>query len=255
MVPALAPLLGQGILFFASWQAIFWFIFTFALLGTIWMHFRQRETLLAQDRRPFSVSTIISGTIETVTNPVSLGYTFISGILFGAFVSYLSTAQQIMQVQYGLGEMFAVYFGILAIAYGFASFINSRLVTKFSMQKVCLFFLVLHTTISLAFSILTIMQSGNLIFPVFYVYMLLTFFCLGALFGNFSSLALQPFGHMAGIATSVISAIQTLLAVMVGGIIGQLYNGTVQPLIACFLACGVITLLIFLRIRNPKKVG
>ena len=255
MVPALAPLLGQGILFFASWQAIFWFIFAFALLGTIWMHFRQRETLMALDRRPFSVSIIISGTIETVTNPISLGYTFMSGLLFGAFVSYLSTAQQIMEVQYGLGEMFAVYFGILAIAYGFASFLNSKLVTKFSMQKVCLFFLVLHTTISLAFCILTITQSGNLVFPVFYVYMLLTFFCLGALFGNFSSLALQPFGHMAGIATSVISAIQTLLAVIVGGIIGQLYNGTVQPLIACFLACGVVTLLIFLRIRNPKLIN
>lgn len=29
MVPALAPLLGQGILIFASWQTIFWFIFVF----------------------------------------------------------------------------------------------------------------------------------------------------------------------------------------------------------------------------------
>lgn len=250
MVPALAPLLGQGILFIASWKMIFWFIFVFATIGMVWMHFRQRETLLPENRRQFSFSVIFSGAAETAKNPITLSFTFASGIMFGAFVSYLSTAQQIMQVQYELGDLFALYFGLLAIAYGASSYLNSKLLSKYTMQQVCFFFLVLQTLISFAFYLLSIAFDGNLPFNIFYTYMLANFFCIGALFGNFSSLALQPFGHMAGIATSVISSIQTIVAVIIGVTIGQFYNGTVQPLIVSFLLCGLVTLMIFLNIRN-----
>lgn len=250
MVPALAPLLGQGILIFATWQAIFWFIFVFALLGVTWMHFRQRETLAPENVRLFSFQSFFSGLIETVKHPVTIGYTVAAGIMFGAFVSYLSTAQQIMEIQYELGELFPAYFGLLAIAYGFSSFLNAKLLIKFTMEQVCLTFLSLQVLISAGFLTYSIMTGGDLPFNLFYSYMLATFFCLGSLFGNFSSMALQPFGHMAGLATSVISAIQTLLAVIVGGFIGQMYDGTVQPMIAGFMVCGFATLLIFLTIRN-----
>ena len=250
MVPALAPLLGQGILVFYSWQAIFWFIFTFALVGVIWMHFRQRETLASENVRNFTFASFLSGLIETVKHPVSLGYTLASGIMFGSFVSYLSTAQQIMEVQYRLGNLFPAYFGLLAIAYGISSYLNSKLLLKFTMEQICLFFLSLQVVISIGFLTLSVMTGGDLTFHIFYPYMAATFFCLGSIFGNFSSMALQPFGHMAGLATSVISAIQTLLAVLVSGIIGQSYNGTVQPMIAGFLICGIVTLLIFLSIKN-----
>ncbi|HRW28987.1 MAG TPA: hypothetical protein P5227_03280, partial [Emcibacteraceae bacterium] len=175
---------------------------------------------------------------------------FASGTMFGAFVSYLSSAQQIMQVQYNLGELFPIYFGILAIAYGVSSYINSKLVARYTVEQVCFFFLVLQSSLSLAFLILSSFSGGNLTFELFYFYQMANFFCLGCLFGNFSSMALQPFGHMAGLATSVITSIQTLLAVLVGGTIARLYNGTVQPMIAGFFLCGAVTLLIFLKLRK-----
>ena len=250
MVPALAPLLGQGILLFATWHAIFWFIFFFALFGAIWMHFRQRETLTPENTRPFSISTIISGGIETVKNPIAMGYTVMTGILFGSFVAYLSSAQQIMEIQYELGDLFATYFGILAFAYGVSSYLNAKLLSRFDLHRICFFYLVLHVIISLIFYLSSIMLSDNLPFTLFYIYMMATFFCLGGLFGNFNSMALKPFGHMAGIATSVISAIQTFLAVIVGGLIGHSYNGSVQPLILSFLISGMLTLAIFISIRK-----
>ncbi|MEZ5758083.1 MAG: multidrug effflux MFS transporter [Emcibacteraceae bacterium] len=252
MVPALAPLIGQTILLFAGWQAIFWFIFFFAVAGVTWMHFRQRETLAIENVRSFSFKPILYGMIETVKHPISLGYTFASGTMFGAFVSYLSSAQQIMQVQYNLGELFPIYFGILAIAYGISSYINSKLVARFTIEQVCFFFLVLQSSLSLTFLIVSIFSGGNLTFELFYFYQMANFFCLGCLFGNFSSMALQPFGHMAGLATSVITSIQTLLAVLVGGSIARLYDGTVQPMIAGFFLCGAVTLFIFLKLRNQS---
>lgn len=252
LVPALAPLLGQGILIFATWQAIFWFILIFALVSVIWMHFRQRETLNAQTHRVFSIRLIISGAADVIKNRTSLGYTMASGIMFGAFVSYLNTAQQIMAVQYGLGLMFPIYFGILALAYGFSSYLNSKLLNTYSVQQVSRSSLILQVVISIGFLGFSLIADGNLTFSAFFIYMLLNFFCLGPLFGNFNSLALQPFGHMAGLATSVISAIQTLAAVVVGGIIGQMYDGTVMPIIAGYFGCGIITLLIFQTLQRHK---
>lgn len=253
MVPALAPLLGQIILIFFSWHAIFWFILIFGLVGVIWMHFRQRETLAIENVRVFSFKVILSGIIETTKNYISLGYTISSGIMFGAFVSYLSTAQQIMSVQYNLGQLFPLYFGVLALVYGFSSYLNSKLLNKFTMQQMILGALTMQVSISLGFLALCMWSGGNLSFVVFYIYMIFNFFCLGPLFGNFNSLALQPFGHMAGIATSVISAIQNLFAVLVGAFIGQMYDGTVQPMIAGYFGCGVITLMIFQALQRYNK--
>jgi DHA1 family bicyclomycin/chloramphenicol resistance-like MFS transporter len=246
MVPALAPLLGQGILIFASWQTIFWFIFVFALISATWMHFRQRETISLEKVRSFSLTVIFSGILETIKNRISMGYTLASGIMFGAFVSYLSSAQQIMEIQYELGRMFPLIFGFLAIVYGFASFLNSKLLNKFSMHQICLASLVLQVSLSSIFLIISLANNKDITFNLFFTYMILNFFCIGPLFGNFNSMALQPFGHMAGLATSVISSIQTLSAVVVGIIIGQAYDGTVKPIILGYMLCGMGTLLIFL---------
>jgi DHA1 family bicyclomycin/chloramphenicol resistance-like MFS transporter len=79
------------------------------------------------------------------------------------------------------------------------------------------------------------------------------FFCFGILFSNFNTLAVQPLGHIAGMANSVISTIQTLISVVLGSFIGQAYDGTIQPLILGFLICGICTFIIVLRIHSSNR--
>ena len=122
LVPALAPSVGQAILFFTGWRAIFGLFIILGLSGLLWLHFRQPETLPKDKRLEFSLSTIIAGTLETLKHPVARGYMVASGLIFGAFVGYLSSAQQILQIQYKLGNLFSIYFGCLALAIGFSSF-------------------------------------------------------------------------------------------------------------------------------------
>ena len=59
-----------------------------------------------------------------------------------------------------------------------------------------------------------------------------------------NTLAVQALGHIAGIASSVISSLQTLLAVSLGGVIGYFYNNTVLPLVGGFSLCGMVSLFI-----------
>ena len=130
LVPAVAPTLGQAILLFSDWRGIFWLLFVAGLTGVLWLYFRQPETLVKEKRLKFSSSTIISGIKETLTNQVARFDMVAAGIRFGAFVGYLSSAQQILQEQYNLGNLFSVYFGGLALAIGFASFVNARLLGR-----------------------------------------------------------------------------------------------------------------------------
>ena len=253
MVPVLAPSVGQVILLFASWRAIFFLLLAFALIGVIWLHLRQPETLAIEKRLPFSLSVIGQGISETLKHPQSRTYTIAAGIMFGAFIGYLSSAQQILQIQYQLGSTFSLYFGFLALAIGMASFANSKLVMIFSMEKLCIIALTLISLLSLLFYFYASHYNGQPPLVALMSYLSLTFFCLGILFGNFNTLALHPLGHIAGVATSVISTLQTLLSVMVGYVVGQAYDGGVLPLVGGFLICGAITLLLMAYIMKVNK--
>lgn len=253
IVPALAPSIGQLILWVAHWRAIFLFVLAVAATGLALLYFRQEETLAEEHKRPFSPGSIWAAIKETITHPTTSLYTIAAGIVFGSFIGYLSSAQQILQLQYDTGEMFSIYFGTLAIAIGFASFTNSKLVMKFQIEKLCLWALFGLTALSIAFFSYYQLNGGQPNLAMFLLYLGLVFFCFGILFGNLSTLAVQPLGHIAGIATSVVASVQTLISVAVGVAIGGAYNGTIMPLTFGFALCGVSGFLLALLARKRSK--
>lgn len=256
LVPALAPFLGQVIMNLAGWRSIYAFFMLIAIGICTWLYLRQPETLHPEFRRGLSISTIWKGCVETVSQTLSMGYTIASGLVFAAFVGYLNSSQQILQVQYQLGDDFAFYFGGLALAIGLASYANSKLVMSFGMERICFSALLVMFPMATLFWAYSYQTNGHpkLLFLVIYLFM--TFFCLGLLFGNINTLAVAPLAHIAGIANSVIGSIQTLLSVLIGGAIGQMYQGNTMPLINGFvlLSFSALALLIWLH-RKRLSAG
>jgi MFS transporter, DHA1 family, multidrug resistance protein len=250
IVPALAPSLGQLILFVSDWRSIFGLIVVAAAASLLWTFLRQPETLAPERRRRFAASVIGAGIVETLRHPLSRAYTLASGIIFGGFIGYLNSAQQILQLQYRLGDAFSLYFGVLAAAIGLSSFINARLVMRFGVERPSFLALLVLSGCSLVFALVAgeVSEAAGL-WP-FMAYLIIAFFCFGILFGGFSTLAVQPLGHIAGVATSVISSLQTLVSTLVGGIIGWCYNGTVLPLVWGFFFCGTVSLAIMVYVRR-----
>jgi DHA1 family bicyclomycin/chloramphenicol resistance-like MFS transporter len=72
--------------------------------------------------------------------------------------------------------------------------------------------------------------------------MFLNFFCSGILFGNFSSIAMEPMGRIVGMASAITTSLSTLIALTLGGLLGQLYNGTLVPLISGFAVLSLAAL-------------
>ncbi|SMF77429.1 multidrug effflux MFS transporter [Pseudobacteriovorax antillogorgiicola] len=253
LVPVLAPTVGQGILFVGSWRTIFGLFLVMSLLTVSWLAWRQPETLKEENRKSFNLKVILSGFRETILHPKSRAYTITAGVMFGGFVGYLSLSQQLLQVAYGLDEMFSVYFGAMALAVGFSSFANSRLVMLVSMEKLCATALLLGSVISAIFFTYAYFKGGLPRIEFLTVYFLGTFFSLGLLFGNLNAMAVEPLGHIAGTANSVISSIQTLISVVIGTAIGSFYEGNVLPIVGGFFACTTLSLIVILTVKKESS--
>ncbi len=242
MVPAIAPSVGEGIMFIASWRYIFILYIVYAMIIALWIFFRLEETLPPERRIPLNLHNLANGFRSVVGNRVTLCYTACMGIIFGSFMGYLNSSQQIFQEQFGAGKMFSVYFGMLALVLGSASLLNSRFVEKLGMAYICRRAVLSITLASAVF--LALHGVADIKLWMFLTYAAVMFFSFGLVFGNFNALAMEPMGHIAGIAAAVIGCVSSIISMTLGSVIGQLYNNTLVPISAGFLVLGTLTLVI-----------
>jgi len=240
MVPAVAPGVGQLIMAAASWRAIFVFLFVFGAVSFAWFALRQPETLAPELRTEYSLRRIARGIAEAAGQRAALGYTVALGMVFGAFLGYLNTAQQIFQQLYELGALFPLYFAALALAIGAASWVNARLVMRFGMKFLSLRAALALCALSLAFLATLLVTGGKPPLWLLMAWCLSAFFCVGILFGNLNTLAMEPLGHIAGVGAAVVGSLATFIAVPLGTFIGQSYHDSVTHLVAGFAVLGVL---------------
>lgn len=242
LVPIIAPALGQGVLLLSGWRTIFGAFLALALLSLAWFTIRQPETLEREKRIPFSVRRITATVRIILGNRSALGYAITAGLVSGFFLGYLNSAQQIFQEEYSLGRQFPLYFAALALSIGGASFFNARLLLRHTMQWLSRRALLFISAFSAAFFLLVLKQQGDPPLPALMVYLFVTFFSTGILFGNLNALAMETLGSIAGIGAGIVGSLSTFISLIIGTAIGQSYDGTVRPLTAGFLILSLASL-------------
>jgi len=243
IVPIIAPAIGQGILLVAHWRVIFELLLIIGLVTFIWFYFRLPETLPETKRHTFSFAQTTKSALIICKNWHVVAYTLTSGLVFGVFMAYLGMAQLIFQQLYGLGESFPLYFAAIAASIGLASIVNGKLVVRHGMLKITYIGLIGLTCVSVPFIWVASWYGGVPPLWLLMSYFLIALFCVGLLFGNLSSLAMEPLGKMAGVGASVVSFLSSILYIPIAIFIGYAYNQTVLPLIASFAICGTAGLL------------
>ncbi len=243
LVPAIAPSIGQGLIFVLPWEFTFVVLLAMAVVAFVWFGTRQPETLAPENRRPLSVSSLVSGCIEILSMRTVLGYTLAMGCVFGAFLSYLSASRQVFQDALNAGEMFAIYFGLASLAIGAASLLNSLLVMRLGMRLLTQSALIGLVLLSGVFFAAFHALDGQPSVALFMTWQLAAFFCVGLLFGNLNALAMEPLGKMAGLGAALVGSISTFISLPFGWLIGRMYDGTVLPLVGGFCALGLAALI------------
>lgn len=247
-VPAIAPSVGQGILLVASWREIFLLYIAYSLVLLGWLALRLEETLPPDRRIPLRAPTIATGFSEVIRNRATMTYTLCMGLCFGSFIGYLNSSQQIFQDQFAVGKLFTLYFGLLALVLGIASLLNARIVGKLGMRRVCLGSFVTITTAS------ALVLGCHLIVPItlplFLLYAAILFFSFGLVFGNLNAMAMEPMGHIAGIASAIIGSVSSVISMVIGSVIGQLYDNTLVPITTGFFIFGALSLILVVSVQG-----
>jgi DHA1 family bicyclomycin/chloramphenicol resistance-like MFS transporter len=228
IVPILAPALGEGILALAPWRWIFGFLTVAGLLALLWSALRLPETRHREDRMPLSFGALALALRTVLRDRCSIGYTIALGFMFGNLMSYIGSAQQIFVDTYGLGSLFPVAFGGIACFMALSSLVNSRLVMRLGMRRISHAALLAYIGVCGAMAIAGYPEQPPLL--VFCGFLAATFFFFGLTVPNFNAMAMEPLGHVAGMASSVLGSYTTTAGAFFGWLIGQAYDGTVRPL-------------------------
>ncbi len=244
IVPIIAPAFGQVILFVAPWEWIFGVLAIFGVIMLAWTYLRLPETLLPGNRRPLNVLNALGAYSEVIRTPVTFGYMCASGIVFGALFSFIASSQQVFVEVFGRTGDFAFWFAGIAGMLACANFTNSRLVEKVGMRRISHTALVLFTLLAGVSAISTILFGENLyrFYPLFMV----TFACFGLMGSNFSALAMEPLGKIAGTASAAYGFATTTVSSLIGMAIGLAYDKSTVPLMTGFVCLGLAALVVVL---------
>jgi len=250
IIPMIAPAIGQVILFVAPWQWIFVVLALFGLFLLVWTWMRLPETLPEDARKPLNLASAFGSYLEVGRSRVTFGYMCASGIIFGALFSFIGSSEQVFRDVFGQEETFAFWFAGIAAALAGANFFNSRFVERVGMRRLSHGAMVFFILMSSALALRTWLFGESLywFFPMF----TLTFACFGMMGANFSALAMEPLGKIAGTASAAYGFATTTVSSLLGMAIGSYYNGTTLPLILGFVALGVGSLIVVLITEKGK---
>jgi len=181
---------------------------------------------------------------QTLTNRQTLGYALAAGGLMGSLFAYVFCSQQIFTEIYGLGRYFPLAFAGIAVGTAIAGFLNSRFVGRIGMRVMSHGALVGFVAVAAVLLVGAALDMMPL--PLFMALSALMMFAFGLMIANFTALAMEPQGHIAGTASSLYGSITTLLGIGIGTTIGQSYDGTLLPFATGFFLCTLASLAVVL---------
>jgi DHA1 family bicyclomycin/chloramphenicol resistance-like MFS transporter len=149
----------------------------------------------------------------------------------------IGAIQPVFDLAFGRAESFPYWFAGIALVAGSASLLNAALVMRLGMRRLVTFALSVQSAATLGV-LLYYLGAGTTEagFFVFVGWQTTVFFMVGMTLGNLNAIAMEPMGHVAGMAASVIGSVASVLAAAIAVPVSLAFDGTPVP-----LAAGVLT--------------
>lgn len=257
LVPVIAPSIGSLVLMVGSWRWIFAFLLVCATALAVWIAKRLPETHPATDGGP----GVVAAFALTFSTRVTVGYTIAVGFIFGVLLSYIASAQQLFADVYGVVDAFPLYFASVVLLMVVAALSNARLVRTLGMRRLSHGALIGLFAVALAVLLAQLLGMTIGLLPTL-VYLSAIFFFTGLVLPNANALAMEPLGSVAGTGSSIIGFYMTGVGAVLGGLVGQAFDGTLMPFsigAALYSAAALATVILteprqFLR-PAPQRAG
>src|ERR1700675_3525473 len=198
------------------------------------------ETLPLSERKSLAVGDVLGAFRQTVTNRQTIGYALAAGGVQASLFGFVFSSEQTFTEIYRLGHYFPLAFAAIAIGIAVAGFLNARFVGRVGMRVISHGALV--GFVAVAAIMLLAAKTQVLPLALFMALAALMMFAFGLTFANFTALALEPQGRIAGTVSSLYGSITALLGIGIGTVSGQAYDGTLLPFAPGFFLCTLAAL-------------
>ena len=251
VVPVLAPMIGQGILLFAPWPAIFLVLAGYGLIMLVWTWRRMPETLHPEHRRSLAWRDIASAAGMALSERQSLGYALALTAIFGGLTAYIASIQQIVFDAFRAPQAIGLVFAAVAAPMALASWLNSRIVGRFGLRRVGHVGVMAFASVTMLHAVVASTVGESLTMFVLFQGLVMAAFAFTA--SNLSTLAMENMGPIAGTASSVQGAIGTIGGALIGLLIGRAFDGTALPFLWGLAGCASAALLLTI-LTEPKRL-
>ena len=204
LVPAVAPLVGQGVLLLGSWRLIFVALMAFSILTNLWVALRQPETLAPVQRRRLRIGLLIEAGTELVRHRIVLISILCQSLSSACLVATLSSQQGIFEQRFDRAATFPAWFAVIALCSILGSITNARLVLRVGMRAMVQWTyggVAIFTALVLILNVTGALPEP-LAFPAHILWSISVFAMMGLTMGNLNAMAMEELGHIAGFASS-----------------------------------------------------
>lgn len=249
VIPIVGPVVASLLLHLGSWRIVFGMPILFAA----WMLFvltKMPETLPASSRRSVGPSALWDAVRAVFRTRATVGYGLAVIFYFGVMSSYIGGAEVIFDDVYGRGSQFPVIFGVIAICFGGASFLNGRVVSRFGLERVLQIGCLAAVAGTGVLLVAVLGFHGKPPVGLFIATLALMLPCVSGMVPNCNTAAMAPLPHVAGMATAVLGTTATAGGAVLGATSNRAFHGSAMPFAVfafVFTVCSAVSILVISR--------
>ncbi len=237
--PAVAPLLGEGLLAIGPWQGIFVFAAGIAVAIALWTT-TVAETLTDDRRLPLTFARTAQSGRTILASRWALGHGLVLMFEFTAFYVYLSSSELIFDDVFDREHLFAVCFALGAVIQAAVNLGMSRLAPRYGTARLIGGVVGSYVVLGGVFFAVTVRADGH---PNFWVWLALLWLlnALHALVLTMAnSLAMQPLAALAGTGSGLIGTMSMMGAAIMSSLVAATIDGSATPMAAAYLGFGTL---------------
>lgn len=175
----------------------------------------------------------------------------VQSLMMMSLFTILTMVQPIFDHAFDRADSFPSWFGAIAAVSGLASLLNAKVVGKFGMRMLITWALSAQVLVSGAF-VLFLLNDLHGTFAFFVFWQFGVMFQSGLTVANLNAIAMEPMGHIAGMAASVIGSVSTILGAGCASLISLTYDANPLTLVTTVLIGCVLASVLMLLMRREE---
>lgn len=244
LAPAIAPTLGGVLLLVLPWPSVFIFLAVYGAAMLILIEVYLPESLpQIQSLHPRVIARNYG---ELLVDPFFLTVTITSGLIYSGLMVYLASSSFVFIDMLGVPTQ---YFGLVflgsVIGYMAGSALSARLSRQYDSERIMRLGVLQATAASGLLLLCCYLWDDSVL--ALLLPMVLYSTAMGLVLPHAMAIALRPFAHIAGTASSLLGFIQMSLAAGASALTGVFLTTTPKPMVWMLLVLALLSLLLGMR--------